>query len=156
MDFKVLKKLIGIVEKSGINELEVEHEDLKVRIKKSTTDINYSAASQPAQQIVTIPSPPPPSETKEETTSNTLQIEEGVEEILSPMVGTFYRSPSPGKPNFVEQGDYVQKGDVVCIIEAMKLMNEIEAPLSGKISSILVDNAQPVEFGEKLLYIQPE
>ena len=153
MDFKVLKKLIGIVEKSGINELEVEHESLKVRIKKSSTDVSYSTTAPQPTQIVTLA---PQTELTQENTTSDAQVDDGLEEIVSPMVGTFYRSPSPGKPNFVEEGDIVQKGDIICIIEAMKLMNEIEAPLSGKINSILVDNAQPVEFGERLVFIQPQ
>lgn len=154
MDFKILKRLITMVEKSEIDELEVEHENLKVRIKKSG-NINYAAPSV-GPTMIAIPAAAP--DAKGELAAQPpaqAKAEIGGEPVISPMVGTFYRSPSPGKPNFVEEGDVVKKGDIVCIIEAMKLMNEIEAPFNGKVTSILIDNAQPVEFGEKLLFIQP-
>ncbi len=160
MDFKVLKRLISMVEKSAIDELEIEEDNLKVRIKKNTVSSNYAAevittaqqvtaAPQPAQTTASVP------QGQVEAAALPPVEDEGTEPIVSPMVGTFYISPSPGKPPYVQEGDVVKKGDVLCVIEAMKLMNEIESTVEGKVTSIMVDNAQPVEFGERLFLISP-
>lgn len=151
MDFKVLKKLIGMVEKSAIDELEVEHKDFKVRIKKSST-----STIQPAQLITPQAAAPQVIETNVPAEQQAAQVDEGLEEIASPMVGTFYTAANPGDSPFVKEGDNVKKGDILCIIEAMKLMNEIESSHTGTIMSIAVDNAQPVEYGERLFLIRPK
>ncbi len=147
MDLRKLKKLIDLVEESGIVELEVTEGEEKVRIVKR----GVQAAEQhpaPAQPAAPSPAPAP----------SAPQVQEGpaVPEghiVKAPMVGTFYRSPSPGSKSFVEIGDSIKKGQTICIIEAMKLMNEIEADADGVIKAVMVENGQPVEYGEPLFVI---
>lgn len=148
MDLRKLKKLIDLVEASGIAELEITEGEEKVRIAKSIagTPMMMAHAPQmmqaPAPATVTIPATAP--------------AEDAVPEghiVRSPMVGTFYRAPAPGAKNFAEVGQSVNVGDTVCIIEAMKLLNEIETDQSGTIKAILVENGQPVEYGEPLFVI---
>jgi acetyl-CoA carboxylase biotin carboxyl carrier protein len=144
MDLRKLKKLIDLVEESGIAELEVTEGEEKVRIVKSGRGTSDTAFMLPAPAPVAMPAPaaaaPVPAQP------------EGLE-LKSPMVGTFYRSASPGAKPFVEVGDSVKKGQTVCIIEAMKLMNEIEADHDGVVKAVMVENGQPVEYGEPLLII---
>jgi acetyl-CoA carboxylase biotin carboxyl carrier protein len=146
MDLRKLKKLIDLVQESGISELEVTEGEEKVRIVK-----NYGTlAAAPMQQHYAVPASAPV------VSSVNLDEEDDVVEghvVKSPMVGTFYRSPSPGAESFVQIGQSVTKGDTICIIEAMKLLNEIEADASGVIKAILLDNGEPVEFGEPLFVI---
>ncbi len=144
MDFKLLKRLINLAEKSTIDELEVEHDGLKVRIKKA------AVSSPELTQAITAQALAPTAPAEEAP-----QLDEDLEEIVSPMVGTFYASANPSDPPYVQEGDEVKKGDILCLVEAMKLMNEIESPHTGKIVSIHVDNAQPVEYGERLFLIKP-
>ena len=148
MDLRKLKKLIDLVEESGIAELEVTEGEEKVRIVKSVRPAGDTAvmlaapapvAAAPAAPAVAAPPPAP--------------VQPDGVELKSPMVGTFYRSASPGAKPFVEVGDSVKKGQTVCIIEAMKLMNEIEADQDGVVKAVLVENGQPVEYGEPLLII---
>lgn len=148
MDLRKLKKLIDLVEESGIAELEVTEGEEKVRIVKSVRPSGDTAvmlaapapvAAAPAAPAVAAPPPAP--------------VQPDGVELKSPMVGTFYRSASPGAKPFVEVGDSVKKGQTVCIIEAMKLMNEIEADQDGVVKAVLVENGQPVEYGEPLLII---
>lgn len=152
MDLRKLKKLIDLVEESGIAELEVTEGEEKVRIVKSlrnpveTTIAVPAMAAAPAQAPAAAPAaavPAPPAAPAEP---------EG-EVVKSPMVGTFYRAASPGAKPFVEVGDTVKKGQPVCIIEAMKLMNEIESDVDGVVKAVLVDNGQPVEYGEPLIVV---
>ena len=147
MDLRKLKTLIDLVAESGIAELEVTEGDGKVRIVKSAAQI----AGQPMHimQPAGIASPPP-------AVAVASAVPEPVFEgdiVKSPMVGTFYRSAAPGKPPYVELGQAVKASDPVCIIEAMKLLNEIEAGFDGVVKEILVENGQPVEFGQPLLII---
>ena len=147
MDLRKLKTLIDLVAESGIAELEVTEGDGKVRIVKSAAQI----AGQPMQlmQPAGIAAPPP-------VVAGASAVPEPVFEgdiVKSPMVGTFYRSAAPGKPPYVELGQAVKASDPVCIIEAMKLLNEIEAGFDGVVKEILVENGQPVEFGQPLLII---
>jgi acetyl-CoA carboxylase biotin carboxyl carrier protein len=143
MDLRKLKKLIDLVQESGISELEVTEGEEKVKIVKSGGPaIAYSApAPTPAPVPVLAPAP----------AATPAAIPGHV--VKSPMVGTFYRSPSPGAKTFVEVGDTVKSGDTICIIEAMKLLNEIECDKDGVIKAILVENGQPVEYGEPLVII---
>ena len=143
MDLRKLKKLIDLVQESGISELEVTEGEEKVKIVKSGGPaIAYSApAPTPAPVPVLAPAP----------AAAPAAIPGHV--VKSPMVGTFYRSPSPGAKTFVEVGDTVKSGDTICIIEAMKLLNEIECDKDGVIKAILVENGQPVEYGEPLVII---
>ena len=148
MDLRKLKKLIELVQESGIAELEITEGEEKVKIVlggSGPKEISYvlPQAAPPAQVVAApavAPAAAPPA------------APEG-HEVKAPMVGTFYRSPTPGGKAFVEIGDTVQKGQPVCIIEAMKLMNEIEADASGVVKAILVENGQPVEYGEPLIVI---
>ncbi|BCL74751.1 acetyl-CoA carboxylase biotin carboxyl carrier protein subunit [Jeongeupia sp. HS-3] len=149
MDLRKLKKLIDLVEESGIAELEVTEGEEKVRI----TRVNQNAAPtyfQQAPMQMQAPIAAAPVAAVVETAAASLP--EGTP-IKSPMVGTFYRSASPGAKAFIEVGQQVNAGDTLCIIEAMKLLNEIEAETSGVIKAILVENGQPVEYGEPLFVI---
>lgn len=147
MDLRKLKKLIDLVEESGISELELTEGEEKVRISRA-------GATVAAPQVVHhTPAPAAvPTQNVPETTEAPVETIEG-DVIESPMVGTFYRASSPDSSPFVEVGDKVEVGDTLCIIEAMKLLNEIEADKSGVIKKILAENGQPVEYGEQLFVI---
>lgn len=150
MDLRKLKKLIDLVQESGISELEVTEGEEKVRIAK-----HYGAVAAPQQYYAAPPAMPAPNGAPTASTVN-LDDEDDFPEghvLKSPMVGTFYRSPSPGAEAFVQIGQTVKQGETICIIEAMKLLNEIEADASGVIKAILLDNGEPVEFGEPLFVI---
>ena len=152
MDLRKLKKLIDLVEESGIAELEVTEGEEKVRIVKSGRPASDTAVMLAAPAPVAVAAPAPVAAAAPAPAPAAPAQPEGFEQ-KSPMVGTFYRSASPGAKPFVEVGDAVKKGQTVCIIEAMKLMNEIEADADGIIKAILVENGQPVEYGEPLLII---
>ena len=150
MDLRKLKKLIDLVQESGISELEVTEGEEKVRIAKFAPAGAVAAAPQ------YYPLPAAPAGAPSSSTGAALDEEDDLPEghvVKSPMVGTFYRAPSPGADPFVEIGQSVKEGDTLCIIEAMKLLNEIEADASGTLKAILVENGQPVEFGEPLFVI---
>ena len=156
MDLRKLKKLIDLVEESGIAEIEVTEGEEKVRITRSlaaapqalyAAPAPIAAAPVAAAPVAAAPvaAAPAPAAAPAADLGNAQK---------SPMVGTFYRAPSPASPAFVEVGQNVKAGDTLCIIEAMKLMNEIEAEKSGVVKAILVDNGQPVEYGEPLFIIE--
>ncbi|NTV68867.1 MAG: acetyl-CoA carboxylase biotin carboxyl carrier protein [Azonexaceae bacterium] len=149
MDLRKLKKLIDLVQESGISELEVTEGEEKVRIAK-----HYGTVAAAPQQYY---APPPPAAAGAPVASSVnLDDEDELPEghiVKSPMVGTFYRSPSPGADAFVQIGQTVKQGETLCIIEAMKLLNEIESDASGVVKAILVENGEPVEFGEPLYVI---
>lgn len=154
MDLRKLKKLIDLVQESGIAELEITEGEEKVRIAKSAP-ANQSFMASPhmlhayAPQALAGPAPTPEAVVPAEKPT----MEEEGHVVKSPMVGTFYRSPSPGAPAFVEIGQTVSEGQTLCIIEAMKLLNEIESDVSGSIKRILVDNGQPIEYGQPLFIV---
>jgi len=137
MELEKLKEFIKFMEENSLCELEIEEEGKKIRLKKFSENqpVVVSHIAQPV---------------KEEKSAK-----EGLIEIKSPMVGTFYRASSPGAKPYVEIGDVIKSGDVVCIIEAMKLMNEIKAEIGGKVTEVLVENGQPVEFGQTLFVLEP-
>jgi len=147
MDLRKLKTLIDLVAESGIAELEVTEGEDKVRIAK------FSPAPAAPTSTVTVTPFAVPAATSAGVTAPTVEVPAG-HVVKSPMVGTFYRSPSPGASAFVEIGQAVKPGDTLCIIEAMKLLNEIEAEVGGTVKEILVDNGQPVEFGQPLFIIE--
>jgi acetyl-CoA carboxylase biotin carboxyl carrier protein len=160
MDFKQIQELIKMINKSNIGELTIEQKDFRVTIKQKEEQVTQVIAA-PAQQAPIYAAPPPaanqaaasaPAADKakpaETTASNLITIK-------SPMIGTFYRRPTPDKPNFVEIGDEVNTGKVVCIIEAMKLFNEIESEVQGKIVKILAEDASPVEYDQPLFLVEP-
>ena len=145
MDLRKLKKLIDLVQESGIAELEITEGEEKVKIVKGGA-VSLSEAAAPAAS----PAAPEPSQAAPEAAPEAGQ--EG-HVVKAPMVGTFYRAPSPDAKVFVEVGQTVKEGETICIIEAMKLMNEIEADASGIVKAVLVENGQPVEYGQPLFII---
>jgi acetyl-CoA carboxylase biotin carboxyl carrier protein len=145
MDLRKLKKLIDLVEESGITELEVTEGEEKVRIAKNS--------AQAVTQVSAMPMAMPVAAAPAAAASAAAAVEEGYV-IKAPMVGTFYRSSAPGAKPFVDVGQKVAVGDTLCVIEAMKLMNEIETDRAGTVKSILVENGQPVEYGEPLFIIE--
>jgi acetyl-CoA carboxylase biotin carboxyl carrier protein len=152
MDLRKLKKLIDLVESSGIAELEVTEGEEKVRIARGgsgTREVMVTPAVGAMSNHAPAPQAAAPAATPASEAPNSL----GSHLVKSPMVGTFYRSASPGAKSFVEVGDTVKAGQAICIIEAMKLMNEIEADKDGVIKAIMVENGQPVEYGEPLMMI---
>ena len=153
MDLRKLKKLIDLVEESGISELELTEDGEKVRISRNFTSApvvqQYAPAQYSAPQLAAAASAPAAAAAVETAPA----AEEG-HAVKSPMVGTFYRSSSPGAKSFVEVGSQVKEGDTICIIEAMKILNEIEADKSGTITKILAENGQAVEYGAPLFIIE--
>jgi acetyl-CoA carboxylase biotin carboxyl carrier protein len=149
MDLRKLKKLIDLVEESGIAEIEITEGEEKVRISRGGTQTQAAVVTQgvaAAPVTAVVPAAPASAEP-------VAPAQPDGHLLKSPMVGTFYRSPSPGAKSFVEVGQTVNEGETVCIIEAMKLLNEIEADRSGVIKAILVENGQPVEYGHPLMVI---
>jgi len=146
MDLRKLKTLIDLVETSGIAELEIQEGEERVRITRASAPAPAPLMFQAPQLASAAPAPPLPA------AEAPAPADEG-HAVKSPMVGTFYRSASPGGAPFVEVGDSVAQGDTLCIVEAMKLMNEIEADASGTIKAILAENGQAVEFGQPLFII---
>ncbi|HEX4917404.1 MAG TPA: acetyl-CoA carboxylase biotin carboxyl carrier protein [Limnobacter sp.] len=155
MDLRKLKTLIDLVAESDISELEVTEGEGKVRIVKSQPQYAM-AAPQLVQQAPMAAAVAPMATALAGTapTAPAAPLAEPGHKVTSPMVGTFYRAPSPGASNFVEVGSTVKEGDTLCIIEAMKLLNEIESDKAGVVKAILVDNGQPVEFGQALFIIE--
>ena len=151
MDLRKLKTLIDLVAESGISELEVTEENDKVRIVNKVQTVAVAPAPVVAAPVVAPAVAAAPTAPAEPAVADKPVVEGTT--VTSPMVGTFYRSPNPGADPFVKVGDKVEAGQTLCIIEAMKLLNEIEAETSGTIKEILVDNAQPVEFGQPLFII---
>ena len=160
IDLEWIRSLIDMVDDSGIDSLEISRFGTRVRVAKSPP-VHVSAAGVPAPVVsAALPDPPPaapvgaaPSASPEPEVAETATS--GLAEVTSPMVGTFYRAPAPDAPAYVEVGDRVEKGQTLCILEAMKLMNELEAEISGTIREISVENAEPVEFGQVLFRIEP-
>ena len=153
MDLRKLKTLIDLVENSGIAELEIQEGEERVRITRALSPKQQAAM---LQATTAAPMAPPPVTPPAGATPAPAELPPAEPEghlVKSPMVGTFYRSASPGGKAFVEVGDTVQAGDTLCIIEAMKLMNEIESDQSGVVKEILVENGQPVEFGQPMVVI---
>lgn len=160
MKFDEIKRLIKVVEKSNIGEIEIVEEGSKIRISKNsnlkqppvvhttnTSEIPQTSTTQPA--VEEKPLPPIIEKPAEEIGTN-------IEKVSSPMVGTFYRAPAPDADPYVAVGDTVKVGQTLCIIEAMKLMNEIQSEVSGKVKKIMVENAQPVEYDQVLFLIEKE
>ena len=144
MDLRKIKTLIDLVQQSGISELEITEGEERVRISRHGAPGTYAPVPMAASTFV-LPAEAGPAPGLIEPTGHTLK---------SPMVGTFYRCPSPGTPSFIEVGQTVTKGQTLCIIEAMKLLNEIESDAAGVVKAILVENGQPVEYGQPLFIIE--
>ena len=140
METKKLKEFIKFMEDNNLNELEIEEDGKRIRLKKNSSDQPVVISQAPSQT---------------QTTSDKGPSKTNILEIKSPMVGTFYTAPSPGAKPYVGIGTVIEPGEIVCIVEAMKLMNEIKAEVGGKVVQILVENADPIEFGQTLFAIEP-
>ncbi|MDX8394857.1 MAG: acetyl-CoA carboxylase biotin carboxyl carrier protein [Mariprofundaceae bacterium] len=151
MDISEIRKLIKLIEKTDVTEIEVNEGEQSVRISRQSSIATFAAAPQmvAAPQAMAPAVVPAAASVSEEPMS----MDENI--VTSPMVGTYYQSPSPDADSFISEGQKVKKGDTLCIIEAMKLMNEIEAEYAGTVEQILVDNASPLEFGQPLFIITP-
>jgi acetyl-CoA carboxylase biotin carboxyl carrier protein len=154
MDLRKLKKLIDLVQESGIGELEITEGEEKVRISRAGTAQPLVMATQPVAMMPAGIATGPAAGTAPADATASAPAEPAGHTLKSPMVGTFYRSPSPGAPSFVEVGQSVSKGQTLCIIEAMKLLNEIESDKAGVVKAIPVENGQPVEYGQPLFVIE--
>jgi acetyl-CoA carboxylase biotin carboxyl carrier protein len=153
MNQNEIKELVAFLAEKDIAEFEMERGDVKLRIKRAQAVLPAPvAASYPVPGAA--PAPPPLAGSASAPAASAPEKEEGVDIIKSPIVGTFYEAASPGSPAFVKEGDTVTVGQVLCIVEAMKLMNEIESDAAGKIVKILVSNGQPVEYGQPLFKIR--
>ena len=150
MDLSELKGIISLMQKSDLTELEIEIQDLKLRLARpgvGSAPVGNQAATEVSQQQIT-------SQVQPVATASSPAEDDGLHHFVSPMVGTFYRKPGPKDASFVEVGDSVKKGDVLCIVEAMKVMNEIQSDVAGEIVDILVEDAHSVEYGQTLFKIR--
>ncbi|MFO1315161.1 MAG: acetyl-CoA carboxylase biotin carboxyl carrier protein [Burkholderiales bacterium] len=152
MDLRKLKTLIELVESSGIAELEIQEGEERVRITRTAATAAGTAPVAAVPQVVAAAAPPVPAAAAAPAAEEATPAPDG-HVVKSPMVGTFYRAATPGAKSFVEVGDSVEEGQTLCIVEAMKLMNEIEADKAGVVKAILTENGQPVEFGQPLFVI---
>jgi len=159
MDIKQIQELVKLINKTNIGEITIEEEGVKITVKQKKDPVQHIVANAgpatfqqapppPQQQAAAATTPPPATKAAEPKADNLITIK-------SPMIGTFYRQAGPGKPIFVNVGDEVTPGKVVCIIEAMKLFNEIESEVKGKIVKVLVEDASPVEYDQPLFLVEP-
>lgn len=159
MDFKQIQELIKMVNKSNIGELTIEQKDFRVTIKQKEEHITQVVSAAPVQAAPLQMAAPQPAATQPAAAAEKSKAAEATASnlvtIKSPMIGTFYRKSSPDKPNLVEVGSDINSGQVVCIIEAMKLFNEIESEVKGRIVKVLVDDASPVEYDQPLFLVEP-
>ena len=153
MEFDEVRKLVELVDSSGIHELEIEHKGVHIRIAKAPP-APVSQVVAPAQPTAAVPVTAPATEDQPAAEAST--VDERYHQVKAPMVGTFYRAPSPELPPFIEVGAEVKAGQTLCIVEAMKTMNEIEAEVSGTIVEIVADNEQPLEFDQVMILIDPK
>ena len=153
MDLKLVKNILTLISESDVDEVSIEEGDFKIKVKKHTEKTIQSVHYQPSLPPQQPPSPAPSSEPKPAEKS---ADQSGGEVVKSPIVGTFYEASSPESDPYVKEGDRVQKGDTLCIIEAMKIMNEIESEFSGTIEKIVVNNGSPVEFDQPLFIIKKD
>lgn len=162
MKAQEIQDLIDFIAKSGLSEVNIETDSFKINVKRNTAPIMTEAMSMQVTNIpvgntvqqVATPSPAQQPEQSQSPTESTPSNNAKLVEIKSPMIGTFYRAANPDSPSFVNVGDEVKAGKIVCIIEAMKLFNEIESEVSGKIVKVLVDNASPVEYDQPLFLVE--
>jgi acetyl-CoA carboxylase biotin carboxyl carrier protein len=153
MNLKEIQTLIKFISTSKVDEVAIEQKDFKIKIRRNTNVSTKTVAVAAPQSYVEEHAPSAPENVPTSPAAN--EIASNNQEIKSPMIGTFYRRASPDKPSFVEVGDMVEKGQVICIIEAMKLFNEIESEVSGKIVKALIDDSQPVEYDQPLFLVEP-
>lgn len=156
MDIRKIKKLIELLDESGVTEIEIHEGEESVRISRYAIvapPVTAAGGGVPAQVLQAPAAPPPPAFEERPSVPAEEEVQRG-HKVTSPMVGTFYRAPSPGSPVFVEVGTRVEVGDVLCIIEAMKILNQIETDKAGVVGAALVENGQPVEYGQPLFIIE--
>ncbi|MBI5755590.1 MAG: acetyl-CoA carboxylase biotin carboxyl carrier protein [Nitrospirae bacterium] len=151
IDLGYIKELVDFLKDTDISDLEVEKDGVRVRIKKSSNSTSYSLRKIQETVSTNLPSIP----VNRGVTAISTEVIDKYHAVRSPIVGTFYRSATPGAESYVNVGDTVKKGQILCIVEAMKLMNEIESEVGGKVVEIMVEDAQPVEYGEALFKIEP-
>src|SRR3989339_870056 len=150
MNTKEIKELIDLLKGSDVSEIEIEREGIKIKIKKGASGAVVTPVMTAPQSIVHMPAPSAPAAASVPASAKSLGST-----INSPMVGTFYKAPSPESVPFIKEGDIIKEGQTVCIIEAMKLMNELKSETKGRITKILVENGQAVEFGQPLFVVEP-
>ena len=147
MNIKKVQELVELMNTNGLSEVEVEQDGMRIKLRKTAQGIVEEVVPAPVQAARPAAAPAPAAAPKEAAGN--------LKEMKAPMVGTFYASPSPDAEAYVKVGDVVHKGDVLCIIEAMKIMNEVKSEFDGKIAQIPIENAEPVEFGQPLFLIEP-
>jgi acetyl-CoA carboxylase biotin carboxyl carrier protein len=158
MDFKQIQELIKMVNKSNIGEVTIEQKDFKVTVKQKEEPVQHVVAAAPAMAaapVAPVAAAPAPAVAAPEKPKAAPAAADNLITVKSPMIGTFYRKSSPDKPNLVEVGSDIAPGSVLCIIEAMKLFNEIESEVKGRIVKVLVDDASPVEYDQPLFLVEP-
>ncbi len=156
MKAKEIKELIDFISESGLEEVNIETSEVKLKVKRSQNIISAGPVAMPQAASAPAPTLPSSAESAPKKSADSAEsTETNAIAIKSPMIGTFYKSPNPETAPFVKVGDVVKAGDTVCIIEAMKLFNEVESEVSGKITKILVDDAEPVEFDQPLFLVDP-
>ena len=155
MDLNYVKRLVKLLSESDIDELEIEEEGKKVRLAKHRNNVAPFGAGSAQTQIIPLPAAPAqPSQPEPANVPEAPPPPQKFHEIKSPIVGTFYRAPAPDAAPFIQIGSLIEPGSILCIVEAMKLMNEIEADVSGKIVKIMVENGQPVEYDQTLFLVE--
>lgn len=156
MNIKEIEALIKFVQKSGVNEVEITDKDFKITIKTANQQVVTVAPAPVMAMPAAVAAPAPAPAAAPAAPAAAPAADSKLITVKSPMIGTFYRSSSPDKPSFVNVGDEIKPGQVICIIEAMKLFNEIESEVSGRIVKVLVDNASPVEYDQPLFLVEPK
>lgn len=166
IDFNQLRELLTAIDQTDISELTLKSDDFELTVRKAVRSTPSLDALPPVSGSIVVPTipavmPPAPSQltelvSREAAVPAPMPVDKKLVDVPSPMVGTFYRAPAPDEPPFVQVGDRIRSGQAVCIIEAMKLMNEIEVEVSGQVVEILVENGQSVEFGQPLMRINPD
>jgi acetyl-CoA carboxylase biotin carboxyl carrier protein len=159
MDLNQIKQILDLVREHELSEFEIEHDGLRLKVRKDTNGAHVVTLPASTTPAVAIPAPAsvtlqPPGEAAQAAADASADAEIELAVVKSPIVGTFYRSSEPGSPSFVDIGSTVKKGDVLCIIEAMKLMNEIDSEYDGEVVNVYVENGQPVQYGERLFAIR--
>jgi acetyl-CoA carboxylase biotin carboxyl carrier protein len=158
LDFEDIERILELMRQHELSEFELEREGLKLRVRKTPTGFAELPAPVPAPNAApaspTVPLAPPPAASLPPAPAEVEDTEVDLAVVKSPIVGTFYRAPEPGAPSFVEIGEWVKKDQVLCIIEAMKLMNEITSEYEGEVASVYVENGKPVQYGERLFAIK--
>ena len=154
MDLNQIKQILDLVREHELSEFEIEHDGLRLKIRKDANGAHVVSHMPPPSAMVTMAAAASPAQSSPAAAGDPVDTEVELAVVKSPIVGTFYRSSEPGSAPFVEVGSTVKKGEVLCIIEAMKLMNEIDSEYDGEIVNVYVENGQPVQYGERLFAIR--